>query len=162
MSTQPDTVHEAHRLGALLDGRLAAGEQDSVRAHLATCAACADELKLLGEARALLPALTAFEARPGFAAKVAIHADEARGRSIFARFRWAFGGVLLAGTAALALLLFLSPRQAADDRAGLIASNDFAVAQKLDLLEDLPVMQNQEALEDLEVVESLHLLGTAQ
>jgi hypothetical protein len=108
-----------------------------------------DESALLREAQAVIRPLAPREPRAGFAAMVALNARDARRSSFGAWLRWTFGGLALAGVAALAVGVAMpSPRH--DDEAML--------AQRLDLFEDLAVVQNQQALEDLDVVRVLHTL----
>lgn len=175
------STHPTQKLMALLDGRLAPEEAARVRAEVEQAPALAEELDLLQRARALLPLQQEVDPRPGFAVRVAALATEEHVRPVGAPWMsWAFGGgAALAGAAAL--LLWVGPRvgptgspgspasaiaggeQAAQgqmaEAAGALAMNDdFAVAQRLDFLEDLPVLQNQEALEELDTIRDLQLL----
>ena len=108
-----------------------------------------DDATLLAEGRAVMPPLPDREPRAGFAAMVALNAQERRGSSFAAWLRWSFGGLAVAGAAAVAVLLAMPSRP---------QHEDLMVAQRLDLFEDMTVVQNQQALEDLEVVEVLHTL----
>jgi len=133
----------------------------------ARAAALPEEAELLRQARALLPAVDA-EPRPGFAARVAARAVEQQVRPAGAPWwRWAFGGGALAAAAAALLLAVLPAHRAApvelaaNDRTELIlrsSGGELAVAQRLELYEDLQVVQNEDALEDLDVVEALDQL----
>jgi anti-sigma factor RsiW len=129
-------------------------EAAEVRAHLASCAACEEERRLLEEGRAVVPKVTDIEPSPWFAAKVAARAAEARPRPVGAPWwRWAFPGfafVAVAGAALVIVPQVRGPQAPRDDM--------MVLAQRLDLFEDLGILQNQEALEDFEVVEVLHTL----
>lgn len=61
-----DVLHPGDRLSELLDGRLAAGEDEAVRAHLLACRDCAAELDGVRAARAAVRSLPAVEPPPGF------------------------------------------------------------------------------------------------
>jgi anti-sigma-K factor RskA len=106
------------------------------------------EDELLREARAVLPPLPEREPRAGFAAMVALNARDRR-RPFASWLRWSFGGLAVAGAAAVALAVAMPPAHREDD---------VVLAQRLELFEDLSVVQNQQALEDLDVVEVLHTL----
>lgn len=148
------TTHIASRLSAWLAGSLPDAEAAQVRAHLASCAACDEERRLLEDARAVVPALEPAEARPWFAAKVAARAAEVRPRPMGAPWwRPAFGGAVLAAAIA-AVVVAVAPGL----RSPPPPRDDTVLAQRLDLFEDLGILQNQEALEDFEVVEVLHTL----
>lgn len=147
MSSAP---HIASRLQALLEGALPSEEQDQAQAHLATCAPCREELELLQSARAVIPALPAAEPRAGFAAMVALNARDGQKASFAQWLRWAFGGLALAGAAAVAVVVALPGRAP--------HSREVMIAQRLDLFQDMVVMENQQALEDLDVVAVLHQL----
>jgi hypothetical protein len=126
------------------------------------------EAELLREARALLPPVDA-EPRPGFAARVAARAAEQNPRrSLGATWRrWALGGgAVLAGAAALVIAALPHARPQAP---ALVAENDphallrapggeLAMAQRLDLYENLTLVQNEDALEEMDVVAVLHEL----
>ena len=123
-----------------------------------------EETELLRQARALLPALPESEPRPGFAQRVAARAMDEQPRPVGAPWwRWAFGGVALAGGAA-AFLLMVAPAAPGPAGGELLAQltaqsrGEFLLAQRLDLYEDLGVVQDQEALEDIDVVSVLHEL----
>ena len=150
----PTGIHISAKLQAFLAGALAGPERGEAEEHLAACAACADELALLREARALLRP-EAFEPRAGFAASVALAARDGR-RTTWAWLRWSLGGTALAAAAAVAVAV--SPNRVQP----LVASAEVRVAQRLDLYEDMAVMQHQQALEDLDVVEDLQALESAQ
>jgi len=106
------------------------------------------EEDLLREAQAVIRPLPAREPRAGFAAMVALNARDRRGSSFAGWLRWSFGGLAVAGAAAVAVALALpAPRH-----------EEIALAQRLDLYEDLSVVQNQQALEDMDVVAVLHTL----
>src|SRR5437870_12230063 len=93
--------HIADRLGAWLAGTLPAAEADEVRRHLASCAACAEELGLLQAGTSIVAPLPAALPRLGFAARVAARATELRPRPVGAPWwRRAFGGGLAAAAAA--------------------------------------------------------------
>ena len=108
-----------------------------------------DEAALLAEGRAVMPPLPDREPRAGFAAMVALNAAERRRPSVTAWLRWSFGGLAVAGVAAVAVLVAMPSRPQRED---------LMVAQRLELFEDMTVVQNQQALEDFEVVEVLHTL----
>jgi hypothetical protein len=108
-----------------------------------------EEDALLREARGIMPPLASREPRIGFAAMVALNARDRRFPKFAGWLRWSFGGLALAGAAAVALALAMPPPH---------HEEDVVLAQRLELLEDLSVVQNQQALEDLEVVEVLHTL----
>ena len=59
------------KLSAYLDGELAPEARAAVTAHLAACAACAEELRRLSAVDAAITALPAAKPSPFFAAKVA-------------------------------------------------------------------------------------------
>ena len=65
--TQPDCTHVQARLEDLLDGYLSADAAGPVRAHLATCAACAQALRELEALQTALRELPAPALRAGFA-----------------------------------------------------------------------------------------------
>ncbi len=138
------------------------------------------EDELLRQARALMPAIDA-EPRPGFAARVALHASEGNAKPAGAAWwRFAFGGgalVAAAGAVALFFSLHHAPAPiatninpnppgaalselAANDRAMLLRASggDLEISQHLELYEDLTLLQNEDALEELDVVEVLHQL----
>jgi len=103
---------DVDRLEALVDGTLEAGPAAEARAHLASCARCAEEIRWLREERRLfdarLPGMPA-GAVPPFAAVLA----EVRGRArpaqaLRARVPW----MGLAAAAALALVFAASPHAA--------------------------------------------------
>ena len=147
------STHIAHRLSAWLTGSLPEADTAEVRAHLASCAACEEERRLLEESRAVVPRVTDIEPSPWFAAKVAARAAEARPRPVGAPWwGWAVGGFAVAAVAGAALVIV--PRV----RGPQAPRDDMVLAQRLDLFEDLGIVQNQEALEDFEVVEVLHTL----
>jgi anti-sigma factor RsiW len=147
-----DDGHISDRLSACLAGALTDPEAGEVRAHLSSCAACAQERDLLREGLQVMPALPAPEPRPGFAGRVAAQAAELHPRPVGAPWwRWAFGGGLAAAGLAAALVVAMRPNS-------VIPRDDVLVAQRLDLYDDLNVVQNQDALEDLDVVEVLHVL----
>jgi hypothetical protein len=58
--------HPEDALSALLDGQLAAGEHEAVRAHLVACADCSAELELLRATRTTVRSLPAVEPPAGF------------------------------------------------------------------------------------------------
>ena len=128
--------------------------------------------ELVAQARAMLPPVDA-EPRPGFAARVAANAAEHRARRFWARplARWTITGAALTATAAALLFVTLPhttshPAQlpeefASNDRADPMlhaASSDLALAQRLELYEDLALVQNEDALEEMDVVARLHQL----
>jgi anti-sigma factor RsiW len=142
--------HIADRLGAWLAGTLPEPEAAEVRRHLETCAGCAEERDLLREGMSIVPRLPAADARPGFAARAAARASEARPRPLAAAWlRWALAGGVAAAAAGAAVLIARPARAPGDE---------IVVAQRLELFEDLNVVQNQDALRDLEVVAVLHTL----
>jgi anti-sigma factor RsiW len=148
----PQTGHVADRLAAWAAGDLSDSEAKQVREHLASCAACAEELALLQQAASVVGPDRRAEPRPGFASRVAARAVELRVRPVGAPWwRWAFGGAVAAAIAA-AVVIVARPRAA-------IPGEDVLVAQRLELFEDLSVVQNQDALGDLDVVAVLHTLG---
>jgi hypothetical protein len=109
-----------------------------------------DDEALLREAHELIHPLPPFEPRAGFAARVSLAARDGRARPFGAPWwRWAAGGLAVAGVAAAALLL-AQPRTP--------KPSEVMLAQRLDLYEDMSVVQHQEALEDLDVVAVLHQL----
>jgi anti-sigma factor RsiW len=145
--------HIAERLSAYLGGDLAPRDAEEVRLHLASCAACSEELRLLDEGRAIAPPV-AVEPRPWFAGRVAARAAELKPRPVgHPWWKWAFGGGA-AVAAALAVAVVVQHGGGPDE----LPREDVLVAQRLDLYEDLNVVQNEEALEDLDVVEVLHTL----
>jgi len=148
--------HIADRLNAWLSGSLPEAEAAELRSHLAGCAACEEERRLLEASRDVVQPGPAVEARPWFATKVAARAAELRPRPVGAPWwRLAFGGGLAAGALA-ALALVAVPALQKHEPA---PREEMILAQRLDLFEDLGIVQNQEALEDFEVVEVLHTLG---
>jgi anti-sigma factor RsiW len=148
------TTHIADRLSAWLTGSLPEAEAARVRAHLASCAECEEERRLLEAGRALVPPLEARGPRPWFASRVAARAAELRPRPVGAPW-WPFAlGGGLGAAAVVALLVVVRPAL----RSPPAPRDDLLLAQRLDLFEDLGIVQNQEALEDFEVVEVLHTL----
>jgi len=148
--------HIADRLNAWLSGSLPEAEAAELRSHLAGCAACEEERRLLEASRDVVQPGPAVEARPWLATKVAARAAELRPRPVGAPWwRLAFGGGLAAGALA-ALALVAVPALQKHEPA---PREEMILAQRLDLFEDLGIVQNQEALEDFEVVEVLHTLG---
>ena len=148
--------HISERLLAYLDGRLDPSQREELARHLAGCPACAEEHDALRAGRSLLAPLSEIEARPGFAARVALHAADAHARPFGAPWwRWAFGGFAGAAAAA-ALVVAVLPRGGGPQ---VPVSPELLLAQRLDLYEDISVMQNREALENLDVVEELDRLG---
>ena len=148
----PEQGHIADRFGAWLAGTLPVAEAGEVRRHLESCAACAEELKLLQAGTSIVAPLPVAEPRPGFAGRVAARAAGLHPRPVGAPWwRWAFGGGLAVAAAAAALFIA---------RPGPRANGEeLLVAQRLELFEDLNVVQNQDALRDLEVVAVLHTLS---
>jgi anti-sigma factor RsiW len=148
----PQTGHVADRLAALAAGDLPDSEARPVREHLASCAACAEELGLLQQAVSLVGQNGRGEPRPGFASRVAARAAELRVRPVGAPWwRWAFGGAVAAAIVA-AVVVVARPR-------GAVPGEEVLLAHRLELFEDLSVVQNQDALRDLDVVAVLHTLG---
>ena len=113
-----------------------------------------DDQTLLREALEVVPRLPDFEPRAGFAASVALAARDRR-RAPWAWLRWSFGGMAMAGAAALAII-------AVTPGSPVVHNDDVVLAQRLELYEDMDVVQHQEALEDLDVVEVLHTLQEAK
>jgi anti-sigma factor RsiW len=152
----PAGSHIADRLNAWLAGSLPEAEAREVREHLASCAACEEERRLLEAGRTVLGALPVVEPRDWFATKVAASAAQVRPRPLGAPWwRVAFGGGLIAGAVA-ALALFVVPALHRQQQAA--PRDEIVLAQRLDLFEDLGIVQNEDALEDFEVVEVLHTL----
>ena len=147
-------VHITERLGAWLDGRLPSAQAAEVEQHLSACKPCADERDLLQQGKALFGAALQAEPRPGFAARVALHAADARQPRSAPFWRWAFGGMAGAAVAAGVLLTVVPGVRVESAR-----SEELMLAQRLDLYEDLSLMQNREALENLDVVEQLDQLA---
>jgi anti-sigma factor RsiW len=142
--------HVEDKLQSLLSGAVPSKEQAEAEAHLASCARCREERDLLVSARSVIAPLAPAEPRIGFAATVAFNASAGRSSPFRLWLRWMLGGAAL-GTAAMAAAMVLT---AHTDRVG----GENALAQRLDLFEDLAVLQNREALEDLEIVSVLHQL----
>ncbi|HWE26201.1 MAG TPA: zf-HC2 domain-containing protein, partial [Myxococcales bacterium] len=87
-----ETRHFADRLAAWAAGDLPDDEAARIREHLASCAACADELALIRQAMPLVAPIPRGEPRPGFAVRVAARAAELHVRPVGAPWwRWAFG-----------------------------------------------------------------------
>src|SRR6059058_2483136 len=105
----PSSGHIDHRLSAWLAGSLPEAEIAQVRAHLASCAACQEEQRLLEASLIVIRPLEASEPRPWFATKVAARAGELRPRPLGAPWwRFAFGGGLVAAAVA-AVALVVAP-----------------------------------------------------
>lgn len=102
MSRVPE--HPGDRLSAYLDGELEADSTASVRAHLASCQVCREELDRLSHARRLLRGMAPLEPPPGLSERFG-----ARLRRVLRRVA---GGVALAGTAIGAALYAASPARA--------------------------------------------------
>jgi len=136
-------------LQAWLSGALSPAEHEEAAAHLDGCATCRDERDLLAAARAVLAPLAPRDPRAGFAAMVALNARDRRQPAFASWLRWSFGGLAVAGAAALAVVVAMPAAHHNDE---------LVLAQRLDLYEDMAVVQNQQALEDLDVVEVLHVL----
>jgi len=126
------------------------------------------EEELLREARALLPAVDN-EPRPGFAARVAARAAEQRANKAGTRvgwLGWLLPGASLACAAALALLMFSGPRApkpgalAKDQRVEILEAPkvELAMAERLELYQQLTLIENADALDELDVVAHLHQL----
>ena len=143
--------HVEDRLQALISGALAPEEQARAEGHLASCAHCREERDLLASAQAVIAPLEPVEPRAGFAATVASNAMAGRSPPLRVWLRWVLGGAAL-GTAAMAAAMVLTARSDA------VGGENGALAQRLELFEDLAVVQNREALEDFEVVSVLHKL----
>jgi hypothetical protein len=140
--------HIAGRLRAYLTAGLSASERAEADAHLAACQGCREERDLLAAALGVVVPLPDLEPRAGFAATVALAAQDSR-RPFTQWLRFSLGGLAVACAAAIAVAVSAPVRHPSDE---------LMVAQRLDLFEDMTVMQNQQALEDLDVVEVLHKL----
>jgi anti-sigma factor RsiW len=76
MSTRfGDSAHLGEVLSALLDGELAAGQEEVARAHLARCPACADELAAVRQARTWVRALPPVDPPFGFYERMLLDAN---------------------------------------------------------------------------------------
>jgi anti-sigma factor RsiW len=151
----PAGSHIADRLNAWLAGSLPEAEAREVRVHLASCATCDEERRLLEAGRTVLRPLPEAEPRDWFATKVAARAAQVRPRPLGAPWwRVVVGGGLVAAAVAV-LALFLVP---ALHRPQPAPRDEIVLAQRLDLFEDLGIVQNEDALEDFDVVEVLHTL----
>jgi hypothetical protein len=125
------------------------------------------EAELLQQARALLPPLGS-EPRPGFAGRVAARAAERQAQRGFPWLRWALPTAALAGVAALALVVARPHAQqgpgaelASGDRVEQILQAqpvELAMAERLELYQQLTLVQNEDALEDIDVVARLDQL----
>ena len=96
-------AHPGDLLSAYLDGELAPGEQQGVRAHLDECAECRRELQYISEARTFVRDLPPVDPPFGFFE-----------RMLRPRHRWARASVAaLTGAAAVsvAVMAFAAPRE---------------------------------------------------
>ena len=94
--------HAGDSLSSLLDGELTAAEADRVRAHVASCPACAAELAAASDGRAMVQGLPAVDAPLGFYERML------RGRP---RWRAGVAGIAAAAAASLAVVGVSVPRE---------------------------------------------------
>ncbi|HZX96682.1 MAG TPA: zf-HC2 domain-containing protein [Myxococcales bacterium] len=146
--------HVEDKLQALLAGRLEGRDVEEVETHLAACPRCREERDLMSPALGLMAPLPPVDPRPGFAARVALAAQDRRPAPLAQWLRWSAGGFVVATAAAVVVAVLPAPQPRLGD--------DVMLAQRLELFEDLAVLQNQQALEDMEVVSVLHTLEARQ
>jgi anti-sigma factor RsiW len=168
-----ETIGE--RLIAYAEGELEAEERRRVEAHLATCAACAREVRLLREALERAQALSVPEPPAGFweefgaGVQRRIAAEPPPRPSRWERVTaWVAGLFRLRGAPALAaatalgLLLaigLLRTHRTSRDLPpveALVLSEDLAIGQNLELLENLDVLEDEEILEQLDLLRRLN------
>jgi anti-sigma factor RsiW len=157
------------------EGELEAEERRRVEAHLATCAACAREARLLREVLRRAQALSVPEPPAGFweefgaGVQRRIAMESPPRPSLWERVAaWGGGLFRLRGTPALAaatalgLLLAIgllrSHRTSRDlpPVEALVISEDLAIGQNLELLENLDVLEEVEMLEQLDLLRRLN------
>src|SRR2546423_15704669 len=109
------------------------------------------EEDLLREAQAVIRPLPAREPRAGFAAMVALNARDRRGSSFAGWLRWSFGGLAVAGAAAIAE----APAMTAP-----LNSEEVALAQRLALYQYLAVGQDQPGVHGNAALIERHHPGT--
>ena len=163
------------RLIAYAEGELGAEERRRVGAHLATCAACAREARLLREVLGRVQALPVPEPPARFWEEFGagvhrrIAVEPAPRPSLWERAAaWIGGLVRLRGTPALAAATALglvlaigllrahwTPRDLPPVEA-LVLSEDVAIGQNLELLENLDVLEEVEILERLDLLRRLN------
>jgi anti-sigma factor RsiW len=95
--------HAADALSGLLDGQLAAADEQVVRAHVARCPACAAELRQVETARSWVRGLPAVDPPFGFYERLL---DTRRRR------RWAAASLVAAAAASVAFVGVLPAREA--------------------------------------------------
>lgn len=95
--------HAADALSGLLDGQLAAADEQAVRAHVARCRACAAELRQVETARSWVRGLPAVDPPFGFYERLL---DTRRRR------RWAAASLVAAAAASVAFVGVLPAREA--------------------------------------------------
>jgi anti-sigma factor RsiW len=106
------TMHDPERLVELIDGRLSAAEEASVREHLASCPVCQAELARLERGRAALKAVGGPVAPPALGAAIAAALDREPRDRPRARRRLAISWGLAAAAVVLVALVghrWLSP-----------------------------------------------------
>lgn len=167
-----DQVRE--RLLSHHEGELEAEERGRVEAHLATCAACAREARLLREALGRAQALPVPEPPTGFweefgaGVRQRIAVGPPPRLSLWERVAAWVGGLFrlrgapaLAAAPALGLLLaigLLRTQQTSRDLPpveALVISEDLAIGQNLELLENLDVLEDVEILEQMDLLRRL-------
>jgi predicted anti-sigma-YlaC factor YlaD len=115
-------THPEELLAGYVDGTLGTDERDVVDAHLASCAACREEVEL---ARAAVTALAALDEVPvpfGVTGPVLAEAGrrfERRRTAVWGRLQWVAGA---AAAAAVVLVIALGSNLGGDDDAGQVAS----------------------------------------
>jgi anti-sigma factor RsiW len=136
---------------AVIDGRAANEERESVEDHLAGCGACARRMQQLRAVWSDLDSLPAIEPSPAFDARLRARIAERPAPSRL--FGWMTGNLrLVAVVAALvAVAVWISLRPAIQRPAPEPARSqqDFAVVKNLPVLENYDVVSNLDVLSDL-------------
>jgi anti-sigma factor RsiW len=158
--TEP--MHVQEELTALIDGELAELDRVRVEEHLSECAPCRAERSLLEGAIRVSRTAPSIEPSQQLRRDV-LNAISAEPQRLRARLRRLFAPRVLVPTFALAgmgLLLVLAMHGAGPRP---FETEEYAVADRLELLEDYELLSNAAAEgfapEDLEVVTHLHDLG---
>ena len=151
--------HPETELIALLRGELVGPAHDRVERHLASCPACRatrDEfrsaLDALRSGTPEAPALHWPRYRAELRRKLEARQERAAGR---VWWRWPAPLALSAGLAGMLLFLAIHGGFQAPERADVAASQEAAIARRLDLLRDYQLVERLDLLEDFDILRSL-------